>query len=637
MNDYMDLQLQGGFWTRGSWEGRSLFRYSKRYLFSGQLQLNYARFRSGEPEDPTYSVQNTGSFRWNHTQTFDPTANFNANVNLSTSSYLRGVSQDYDDRTRQQIQSSIRLTKRWQSRNLTLQASHSQVLATDDVSLTLPNLSFSQSAFKPFARTSRPPGASERFYEKVTLSYRMSANNRFSFRPLSPEELIERGDSAAIGISWFDALTSRSDYRRATGDDEQFDFQATHSIPIAAPFSIRRLPVFGAFPVNIDPSVTYTEDWYLATERRRLSEDSSRVETESVPGFFSLRRVTSSVSASTTFYGLFPVRIGPYQSIRHTVRPNISFSYQPDYYASSFGYTRTYLGADGEEQRYAIVSGVPKGRQQLMSFSLQNTFETKRVAADTTEAVTPSRTVKLLDLSLNSAYNFAADSLKLSSIRLTARTRLFDRVDVDFRSTYSPYELSQSGSMIDRYAIRFPSAPLGRLVRADLTVRTSLRSRLGDGSRPMTTPRAGMGTAFDDPLNANSDFYQATRPTDYADFSIPWSLSLDFTYGVSKTAATTIRRAILNTSFDFSLTPNWKIASRTGYDFERREIVTTNLSIARDFDCWQMSFHWVPFGDYQSWGFDLHVKSSHLADILRIQQPRSDVRDRFGALTRGGF
>jgi len=127
-------------------------------------------------------------------------------------------------------------------------------------------------------------------------------------------------------------------------------------------------------------------------------------------------------------------------------------------------------------------------------------------------------------------------------------------------------------------------------------------------------------------------FLQDNYATAGADFSIPWSLNMDFSYGVTKPGPATIRRAILNASFDVSLTPNWKIASRTGYDFERKQMATTNISMARDFDCWQMAFNWVPFGLYQSWGFDLHVKSGHLRDLLRIRQPKSDVRDRFGTL-----
>ncbi len=50
----------------------------------------------------------------------------------------------------------------------------------------------------------------------------------------------------------------------------------------------------------------------------------------------------------------------------------------------------------------------------------------------------------------------------------------------------------------------------------------------------------------------------------------------------------------------------------------------------RDFECWEASANWVPFGDFQSYGFTLQVKSGKLRDLLRIQQPRQDARPQFG-------
>ncbi|MDE2995646.1 MAG: putative LPS assembly protein LptD, partial [Bacteroidota bacterium] len=197
MNDFMDLQLQGGFWTRGSWESRALYRYRKQYAFDGQLRVEYGRFRNGERGDPGFSIRRTNSLRWTHNQTIGQRTSFNANVNLSSSSYLRAVSQDYDDRIRQDIQSSLKFSKRWSGQNLSIQASQRQQLSTGQVSLTLPSLSFSQRSFKPFERTSPTPGSRESIRDKLTVSYRASVNNRFNFQPLPDEELLARGDTLA--------------------------------------------------------------------------------------------------------------------------------------------------------------------------------------------------------------------------------------------------------------------------------------------------------------------------------------------------------------------------------------------------------------------------------------------------------
>ncbi|NNF04965.1 MAG: LPS-assembly protein LptD [Rhodothermales bacterium] len=637
LNDYMDLQLQGGFWTLGSWEARTLYRYRKRYGFDGQVQFDIGRFKTGESGDPGFTVRRTSAFKWNHNQEIGLSSTFSADVNLSSSSYLRAVSQDYDDRVRQDIRSSLRYSKRWSGQSLTVQASQRQVLSTGNVSMTVPSISFSQRSFKPLQASTRAPGRSERFWEKITLSYNSTLTNRYDFTPLSDADLVEAGDSAATGITWFDAFLSPEEYRRATGDDEQFDFEVSHRIPVSAPFTVRSLPPFGAINLNLSPNFTYTEDWFIRTDERSLSDDSSSVVTGSMPEFFALRQFSAGASASTIFYGTFPLRAFGLDGVRHTVRPNVSFSYRPDFFRDSWGYTDTYLDADGNEVRYALVDGVGRGRQESFTFSLNNTFESRRAAPDSSASEGPAAArgaFKLFDLNASTGLNLAADSLRMSNIRLTARTRVYDRVDVDFNSTFSPYALNSAGLIVNEYDFSLEK-PLGRLTSANLTVRTSLRSSRGAGDRPLTAPRAGFpqtgsfGSAG--ALGAaNPAQLQNTFRAPTSDFSIPWSLSLDLTYGVRRFGFESTRSAILNTSFDLSLTPNWKVTGRSGYDFEQNQLATTNLALARDFDCWQMAFNWIPFGRYQSWGFDLHVKSSHLKDLLRIRQPKSDVKDRFG-------
>lgn len=640
LNDYMDLQLQGGFWTRGSWETKGLYRYRKMYAFDGQLMIDYARFRNGEPGDPGYSVRQTGAFRWLHNQSIGQRASLNANVNMSSSSYLQAVSQNYDDRIRQDLQSSVKFSQRWTSRNLSVQLNQRQVLSTGEVTMTLPNLSFSQSSFKPFAKKERLPGTKEGIRDKLTVSYNFNVNNQYRFSPLDDAELLARGDSLASEINWFNALFSSADYERATGSDRPFNFSASHRIPISAPFSVRHVPLLGDVNLTMGPSLSYTEDWYLESERRTLSEDSTKVLIDYEPGFVSLRQFNTSFSMGTTFYGLFPVSGFGYSGVRHTVRPTVGFSYRPNFFSDTWGNTRSYFDKNGQEITYAKIAGVGRGEQRALTFSLNNIFETKKAQADTSATNSANRrnSLKLFDLSVSSSYNFAADSLKMNDISLSARTLIFGKVNLDLRSSFSPYQITDLGLRTRESAISL-SSPLGRMTSTNITMSTSLRSSRGAGDRPLTTPRGGFvqnqpsfGTS--NPGLATGILQNTFGTSSGSDFSIPWSLNLNFSYGITKAGASSIRRAIIDASFDLSLTPNWKMVSRTGYDIENGRMSSTTLALSRDFDCWQMSFNWVPFGLYQSWGFDLHVKSGHLKDLLRFRQPKSDVQDRFGAIRR---
>jgi hypothetical protein len=493
-------------------------------------------------------------------------------------------------------------------------------------------VSFSQTARKPFQQEGRTSGQKERWYERISYSYNFTLNNRFDFVPLDDDVLLARGDTAALDISWVDALFSADAYRRATGRDVPFAFKASHRLPVNASFTVNRLPLLGAVRLNMTPNFNYTEDWFIRTDRRML-DTTQAVQSRSVPDAFALRQFSTGLSANTTIYGIFPFRLGRYQGLRHTLRPNVGFSYRPDFFGDAWGYTRTYLDAQGVEQQYPRVSEVQRGLQQALTFSVSNVFETKRVTADST-GEQQSRVLKLFNADLSSSYNFAADSLKLADIRLTSRTRLLDRVDLNFSSTFSPYGLDSLGRRIDDYVFSLRNARLARLTQVSLTARTSIRSRRQRGaSRPATTGRAGFDpNPLDPSLDPSSTFLPGSSTGRDIDFSSPWSLSLDVTYSVNKPGLIRNRRATVNTSFSFGLTPNWQLDVRTGYDLEQKEVVTTNIALFRDLGCWEMSFNWIPFGNYQSWGFDLHVKSGHLRDLLRIRQPKSDVRGRLGSV-----
>ncbi|MEX1054816.1 MAG: putative LPS assembly protein LptD, partial [Rhodothermales bacterium] len=349
------------------------FRYARRYHYGGDLNVDYVRNRRGERDDPDFTEVSTSSVRWIHRQELSPTSQFNANVNLSSQNYLQTISESYDDRVRQTVQSSIRYNKNWQAsgRNVSVDLNHRQQLSDGSVSVTLPSFRFNQGSRKPFDLRSTT-GNSEKWFERITYTYSSSLDNQYNFKRIED-------DSAAQTISWTEAMFSPSKYRRATGKAAPFDTKASHRVRSSASFSVNRIPLLNtALRLFVSPNVDYSEDWFLRTDRQRFDTTSNRVVRESVSDFLALRQFSSGISANTTFYGTFPFRLGPYQGFRHTVRPSIGFNYQPDFYDDFWGYTDTFLNSRGEVERYGIVSGVRRGEQKALSMSLSNVFETKR-------------------------------------------------------------------------------------------------------------------------------------------------------------------------------------------------------------------------------------------------------------------
>ena len=81
----------------------------------------------------------------------------------------------------------------------------------------------------------------------------------------------------------------------------------------------------------------------------------------------------------------------------------------------------------------------------------------------------------------------------------------------------------------------------------------------------------------------------------------------------------------LGFSGDVSITPKWKFAFRSNYNFEDNEFSYTSIDVYRDLHCWEMRFGWIPFGFRQSWNFSINIKSSMLQD-LKLDK-KKDFRD----------
>jgi hypothetical protein len=75
-------------------------------------------------------------------------------------------------------------------------------------------------------------------------------------------------------------------------------------------------------------------------------------------------------------------------------------------------------------------------------------------------------------------------------------------------------------------------------------------------------------------------------------------------------------------SGDVSLSEKWKVTFNGGFDFQKNQFTTTTFGINRDLHCWQVSLNWVPFGPFQSYMFNIGIKSSLLKD-LKLNRTRA--------------
>ncbi len=575
ISDYMDLALTGDYYTKGGWGTRGRYRYAKRYQFNGNLTAGYSKILIGEEGDPGRSEQIDWDLAWYHNQRINPSTRFDVNLRFQSSNYFTNNSTSYNDLLTKDVISNATFSKRWDEwgTNLVVNYNRTQNLESGNITEILPSVSVNKSMTYPF-RKSKSTSSDMKWYEYIGYSY----NGQFkNIRKKISGELNIRG-----GIK--------------------------HSINVSAS------PKIGYF--NISPRVSYLEKWYNKRVVKSQVYDSTTssytIKEDDLHELNAVRTFGLGVSASTKIYGMAQPEILGIKAFRHTISPSISYTYNPNFSDERYGYYDYYIDKDGREVRYdkfgkEIFGGVSAGEQQNLSFSVGNLFEMKTMT-DPTDTTSKERKIRLLNLSASMSYNFAADSLNLSDLRLSYRTQIGDWINFSGSSGFTFYDYDGN-----RRLNKFLSSEGKGLLRMNsfnLSISTSLT---GDKLKGET--RTGKEEESEYGAFKKSD-YIALYDEQPPDFTIPWNLSLNLNYAMSKQNATDVNKsASVGMNLGFNLTKNWKFTINGNYDLIRDKISAPQITIYRDLHCWEMNFSWNPLGVYRGFRFEIRMKAPELRDI----------------------
>lgn len=590
VNDYMDLTLNGDYYMRGGWASRARYRYVSRYNFSGNLNAGYSKIVIGEDDDPDQSISTDWYVRLNHNQTFTPTLKFDANLSFQTGTYLSNNSTSYNDLLTQDITSNATLSKRWEESGTSLNINYSrtQNLESGDIREVLPNVTFSKSQFYPFKTSTS--SRDESWYEKIGLSYSGKFKNN---RNYLDSVLSIRG-----GIQ--------------------------HNI------SVNASPKIGHF--NISPRINYVEKWYNKKTRQtyipllqtlpnadlyqlslnNINATDSLVE-EDVHDINMLRTFTMGVSASTKIYGMMQPKLLGVEALRHTMTPSISYSYNPNFSDNKWGYYETAKLADGTYVDYdpysnEVFGSVGSGESQSVNFSVGNIFEIK-TTKDPTDTTSESEKISLLNLDLSTGYNFAADSLELSDLRVSYRTKIGNILNFSGSSNYTFYD-HDGTRKINKY-LSSSNKGLLRMTNLNLSISTTL-----SGEKLSGEDRTGKEDDESEEFDAfKKKEYKRLYEEEETDFSIPWNLSLSYNYNLSKPLDKGTTSSNLGVNLGFNLATNWKFGVRGNYDFQEQEFSAPQMTVYRDLECWEMNFSWNPIGNYSGFRFEIRMKAPELRDV----------------------
>jgi hypothetical protein len=605
-NDYFTAQTSFDLFTSGTFFNESRFQYRNTGQYNGSLTLGYSRERGLEPTDPDFTETTSKRFSLTHDQQLSPYANLTANINLQTSNYFKRNSFDPDERARTSTTSrlSYRYSHPENIYNFSATSNLNQQFATNQTRLTGPEFTFSARQFAPF-KSDQAGLQEEQWYERISISYRNNFKSEFEFTP-------EDADSA--DINWLEALFDPSKYREATDNDRHVQYGLEQRVGISAN------QIVPSQFLNINANINLTEYWYPATIRKEWNEVENRIETERVRGFETARDFSTSLSFNTTFYGVSQISIGNLQGLRHTVRPDISFSFSPDFSGEFWGYYREVQSDSlGNTQTYSIFEdeifrGPGSGEQRTMSFRITNIFETKQVKRDSTGEV-QSTNLRLIDnLSANTSYNFAADSLNFGRVNMSLSSRVIDGLRLSANANYSVYTRDENGREINRFIWEDSNKFL-----QPLSYSLNLSTSFNGGSRgprittPAYRPYDPLDQTFFSPVDSRFNL-QPIQRTD-----TPWSVGLDFSYRWTYRFGQDARKsAVLNANnIQFNLTPKWNVSTRIGYDFIEKELTPSQFSLQRDMICWNLSFQFNPFGDFQYYFFRLSLSSSQIQGLFQ--------------------
>jgi len=606
LSDNYDLTVLGDYYTNGSYGMRFESSYAKKYNFSGNVNLRFENLITSERGFPDYAKQKIYNIQWSHTRDAkaNPNSTFSASVNLGSSKYFQQSINlaNIGSNLNNTLSSSISYSKTFNTIpqvRMSLAATHSQNTQTEIINMTLPTLQLSVDRVYPFVGKD---GVKKGFIKNLNLQYNLNARNE---------------------ITTTDSLFFKPQMFR----DARLGAQ--HSIPISTNFKI-----FKYFSAST--SANYNEVWTAKTIERSYDVDQSAVVDKDINGFDAYRTYSFSSSLGTTIYGTFNFgKDKKVQSIRHVMRPNLSYSYTPSFEKYYDTYASDATGTiiqDYSRFENALFGSPGKSNSNILGFDLSNTFEAKVRDSDSTK-VEPKKIMLLNNLNLSTSYNLDADgvtSLALAPVRVSGGTNLFEnKMNVNFGATLDPYAIDNSGTRINTFNINNGGSLL-RMTSANLTLNYSISSstkeKKSKDKNSQTTRNGGreddlFGTNINLNDNRQSQFDGSEEEgtdviSEFFRSKLPWDMTFAYslTYGNDKRQSEITGNSIM-ISANATLTPKWKAGISTGYDFVQNGVTFTQLRFERDLLSWRMDFNWTPFGTNANWGFFIGIKSGILSDL----------------------
>ena len=460
--------------------------------------------------------------------------------------------------------------------------------------MSLPTLQANVERIYPFVKRN---GQKKGILKNINLQYSLRGENR-----------IQTSDSLFLKKEMF--------------NDARYGMK--HSIPLSTNFKFLK-------HLSVSIGGRFEEIWAGQTIKRNDYDVINQIQgkKDTIKGFDRFNKYNFNASIGTTIYGVFNFKEGKkIQSIRHVMRPSVTYGINPSFEKY---YDEYIIDANGNTAEYTRFEGGFFGTpgntfSSSIGLGLSNVLEAKVRDKDSTK-IEPKKIKLLNNLNFSTSYNIAADSLKWSPVRMTTSTSLFeDKLDLNLGATFDPYTVDESGRRINTFNIN-DGGGLFRMTSANINLGFSYSSKNSKNDKSKGFDNSRSGGRSDDLFGRANDFADSSfdekeeeenenedkNETSFYQNKIPWDIRIahSLTYSNNRKQRDISNNSLMM-SANFELSKKWKVGGSSGYDFKNKGVTYTQLRFERDLDSWKMNFNWVPFSTRASWYFFIGIKSNLL-------------------------
>jgi hypothetical protein len=686
INDYMDAKIEMAWRSgaRGSdtdpgwldWRADWKYRWLERAMNGGLAWSNssWTNGRSGS------------SYRLWHSQQFSQNSSLRTDLNYTTNTNLERDRSVTVEQTYATIHSSLSYDRNVGPFRMALGGTQQQSSGREEIQRTLPNLSLT------------PLGGAIAIASWLEWTPQLTLNNnqvidrnvadprvafRFSPRPGGGLDSVRVvGDQRTTRVQ-FQTPIRIFNFNWANSiniTDEQQDHPVAWDIVDPDDPNVRQTRVYArGFSTEIEWNTQFSLP-NIFQGRLNLVPSISVLNQSSGP--FAIRneltggtyvrqgkRLAYGLSASPTFYGLFP-GFGPVTRFRHTITPSLSYTFAPAGRLSD-----AYLAARNQ----ARAGNLSNITQQSLTLNLSHNLEAKLRGrgGDTSEAAV--RKIKVFSMGFSAlSYNFerarqtgkastgfetetfsySLSSDLLPGFQMNTQYSLFEGSVSSDTARFKPFRTSTSMSASigrDRNPFAFLARVFGKAVPASEVPDSPPGADTLLGDRPPIQPST-LGAARDPRGIDTRQGWSAELSYSYSRQRSPRGVDVTFfdprarcrtvpdpglraaceeqalrelpddslpsQQGVSRVIQPP--QSSMRGSFAFNLTPKWAAQWSTSYDFETGDFADHSVTLQRDLHDWRATFGFnrSPFGNF-AFSFFIALKAE---PQLKFDYNRSTYR-----------